>query len=57
MLPAAAITLGLLGGVLQMTMRSFPRVTLLAGVLLFYIGFSVLSFQKLHLYFHYLRLC
>ncbi len=52
MLPAAAITLGLLGGVLQMTMRAvFPRVTLLAGILLFYIGFSVLSFQKLHFVF------
>jgi adenylate cyclase len=52
MLPAAAITLGLLGGVLQMTMRAvFPRVTLLAGILLFHIGFSVLSFQKLHFVF------
>jgi adenylate cyclase len=35
-----------------MTMRAvFPRVTLLAGILLFYIGFSVLSFQKLHFVF------
>lgn len=52
LLPAAVVILAGLAGALQIRVKSVAtRVTILVGALLFYVGISVLAFQKSHFVF------